>query len=151
MKVFLTTTEQPKNWWAMTFLLLLGLGVGMYLIQTNQVETAEKNVRQEYGLEGRILLNQLQEQKTFNTKESWDLNEWVPIRNQHMQQHYNLLLQYDSPSLTSKVRQLEDCLKDLAAADVNHRSSVSDKCNEIGETVESLFFTTLSRKAGEAS
>lgn len=142
----------PKNWWLVT-LALVGLTmVGMHLICLQETESAVAKAKQVYSIEGKILLGRFQERIEFNSRASWDLNEWTPRANYYREQYYNLLLEYNEPSLTALVLELEACLMDLVefkqAGDSDSVEIQIDKCNEVGKFIDAVLLGVLEEKVG---
>lgn len=109
-----------------------------------------ENTMAKYSLEGRIILNQISERKII-TLQMWDLNEWVMIHNIHLENYYNLLLEYEDESLTSLVRSEEECLKVLDSyngenVEIALVNEQIDLCNEIGSNIDTQLQKILKEK-----
>lgn len=146
-----TDNQKPKTnntWFLIIIILIACLGLlGMYIKDQEIQQT-----KTEYSIEAKLLLINIQETNKFLSKETWDLNEWIPIRNKYLEQRYNTLLEYNNPKLTEAVKQQETCLKQLITAkeaeDTELFNKIADTCNSIGENIDALLLQQLQQKIG---
>ena len=114
---------------------LMGFGTGTISVQNVNIERE-------------ILLNQLDERRMFSSRETWTLEEWLPLKNSYLENYYNLLLKYDNPQLSAEIIKQGECLELLNDAklrnvDVNTYNSIVDACNRFGDNIKELFYDEL--------
>ena len=134
------------------FFVILFLFLMLFVTAFFGYEKKINSLKKTNAIERKILLNELEE-KIKSYSKSYDFNEWLAIHNQHLQNHYNLLLQYDENYLSTQVRLQEKCLSDLAyfaqKGDAESQNEVADKCNKIGRNIDGFLFLYWGEQVGE--
>lgn len=153
-----TKWPEPK-WWLATAFLLIALGSIMFFQGQDTAKAAAQQVelqaKQRYGIEAKILLNQMQEYREFNSQETWDLNVWLPVHNRYMQNYYNYLLEYNDATITTLAKSLEKCLNELYLLQLDPpdnpelREAKVDECNLVGRQLDQAIFAKLTERVGE--
>lgn len=130
------------------FIVFFAALVGYKSESEAQLEAAKER----YSIEARVLLSQLMETEEFRSKENWDLNEWLPVKNKYIERRYNLLLGYNDSELGSLLRQQEDCLASLyyfyQKGDTNSQYLQADECNRLGESIDERVMELLIERLG---
>ena len=135
-----------------TIFFVVALGIVLTMIAMSIGINNVKDTKQEYSIESKILLNQMEEQNKIKANPDMNMEQYLEIRNKYLEKHFNILLEYKNPELSAYILGIEQCLEKYYTKTETENTSetelnqIAEECNQIGENIEKTQYKLMTEK-----